>query len=435
MSKNYSKLKRMALLAVMMCISICMLAGLNHQVSFTASGVATVLDKVEVQNLTNGQGVVVEGGGALLLTEATALFQLNADQRIQILNDRNTDEIRLSIFSEAPARSQITVVAVDGRAILNFSGMLDAGVSIFKLLLPKGVYVVSIRQNDNQFSSRVVGNANVAPRMFYEGLYGYTQSAKVASTSVPLLYQEGERLLFKGFSGNYVCIVTAIVSQNKVVNFDFVECKDADGNYYSTVKIGNQIWMAENLKTTKYNDGLPITLVTDKTAWGTSMSAAYCWYNNDMTRYKDLYGALYNWYTVITGKLAPTGWHVPTDEEWIVLENYLIENGYNYDGSVVENKVAKSLAGNSIWMNNTKDGTVGNDLKKNNSTGFGGMPGGNRSAGGNFYDVEGYGGWWNASSGGTLSDGWNRALYMNYNYLVRYTGSGRAGFSIRCVKD
>ena len=92
--------------------------------------------------------------------------------------------------------------------------------------------------------------------------------------------------------------------------------KDTDGNVYHTVTIGTQVWMKENLKTTKYNDGTPIPLVAESKAWGNLSTPAYCWF-------KTKYGALYNWYTVNTGKLCPLGWHVPTDAEWTKLITYL----------------------------------------------------------------------------------------------------------------
>jgi uncharacterized protein (TIGR02145 family) len=94
--------------------------------------------------------------------------------------------------------------------------------------------------------------------------------------------------------------------------------KDFDGYVYKTVRISNQTWMAENLKTARYNDGTPISLVADNPSWSNSVSACYCWYNNDIQN-KDSYGALYNWQAVNTDKLCPTGWHVPTDAEWTTL--------------------------------------------------------------------------------------------------------------------
>jgi uncharacterized protein (TIGR02145 family) len=98
--------------------------------------------------------------------------------------------------------------------------------------------------------------------------------------------------------------------------------KDIDGNVYKTVTIGKQVWMAENLKTAKYNDGKTIPLVTDNTEWSNLSAPAYCWYNNDIAN-KEVYGALYNWYTVNTNKVCPKGWHIPIDAEWTTLTTYL----------------------------------------------------------------------------------------------------------------
>ncbi|MGB4293792.1 MAG: FISUMP domain-containing protein, partial [Bacteroidales bacterium] len=130
---------------------------------------------------------------------------------------------------------------------------------------------------------------------------------------------------------------------------------DVDGNRYKVIMIGNQLWMAENLRTTKYNDGTPIPLVTDNTAWSNLTSPGYCWYDNNSTN-KDTYGALYNWYTVNTGKLCPSGWHVPSDDEWTIMQNYLIANGFNYDGTTYYNKYAKALASTTGWTSSAVTG-------------------------------------------------------------------------------
>lgn len=99
---------------------------------------------------------------------------------------------------------------------------------------------------------------------------------------------------------------------------------DIDGNIYHTVKIGDQVWMAENLKTTKYRNGDPIPNVTDNEAWGDLNSGAYCCYNNDSSTYKGIYGALYNWFAVTDIRnIVPKGRHVPTDQEWGILIDFL----------------------------------------------------------------------------------------------------------------
>jgi len=207
---------------------------------------------------------------------------------------------------------------------------------------------------------------------------------------------------------------------------------DIDGNVYKTITIGTQTWMAENLRTTKYNDGTAIPNVVDAT-WGSLTTPAYCWYNNDATTYKVTYGALYNWYAVNTGELAPTGWHVPTDAEWTTLGNYLAANGYNYDGSTSGNYFAKSLAANTNWAINTGSGSIGNDLSKNNRTGFSAQPGGSRNING-FYNVGDDGGWWSSTEGIT-NYAWVRNLYYYGSILYRYDDIKHDGFSVRCVKN
>ncbi len=207
------------------------------------------------------------------------------------------------------------------------------------------------------------------------------------------------------------------------------------------MKIGTQTWMVENLKTTHYKDGKAIPLITDNTAWTNLISPGYCWYNNDATTYKNTYGALYNWYAVNTAKLAPTGWHVPTDTEWTTLENYLVANGYNYDGTTTVNKIAKALAATTNWISSTNTGTIGNDLIKNNSSGFTALPGGNRYCSGAFGygsgafgNVGDSGNWW-SSSEGKSADAWYRLLYYAGNILGRNYGTKSYGFSVRCIKD
>jgi uncharacterized protein (TIGR02145 family) len=109
----------------------------------------------------------------------------------------------------------------------------------------------------------------------------------------------------------------------KFRTFDAALLTDTDGNEYATTTIGTQVWMTEPLRTTKYNDGSPIPLVTDSLEWVNLESPGYCWYRNDAATYKESYGALYNWYAVSSGKLCPSGWHVPEEQEWVDLINYL----------------------------------------------------------------------------------------------------------------
>jgi len=216
---------------------------------------------------------------------------------------------------------------------------------------------------------------------------------------------------------------------------------DIDGNGYSTVTIGTQTWLSENLKTTKFNDGIEIPLTNDNQKWCENKSPAYCWYNREISN-KDLYGALYNWYTVNTNKLCPVGWHVPKDDEWTTLEIYLQNNGYNYDGTVdtdndreTYNKIAKSLAATTNWMSTFGEGVIGFNILANNSSGFNAFPGGLRMYGdGSFMQYGSFGTWWSASESNN-DKAWYRILGFYNSFISKDDFKKNAGFSIRCLKD
>jgi uncharacterized protein (TIGR02145 family) len=206
---------------------------------------------------------------------------------------------------------------------------------------------------------------------------------------------------------------------------------DNDGNTYNTVTLGKQVWMAENLKTTHYNDGSEIPLITDATVWNGLATPAYCWYENDFA-YKNIYGALYNWYTVLNSKLCPTGWHVPTDAEWTTLANYLANNGYGYQGSGID--ISKSLAATWGWNTSSEAGTPGNEPVNNNSSGFTALPGGGRDHNGSYYYLGSWGLWW-SSTGNPTNGARHRGMIYDNSYFNILNSDMRVGFSIRCVKD
>jgi hypothetical protein len=149
------------------------------------------------------------------------------------------------------------------------------------------------------------------------------------------------------------------------------------------VTIGTQVWIVENLKTTKYNDGRAVPLVNDNTAWSALTTPAYCWYNNDETANKNKYGALYNWFAVNTNKLCPTGWHVPTDVEWATLTP--ISGGYRY-----------------------VDGT--------------------------FYDIKNVSYWWSATESSTTS-AYYSGVFWDGSDVKRDYSNKKDGFSVRCVQN
>ena len=214
---------------------------------------------------------------------------------------------------------------------------------------------------------------------------------------------------------------------------------DYDGNYYDTVRIGSQTWIAENLVTTHFNDGTNLPYVPGYAAWADLTTPAYGWYNNSYATYKDTYGALYNWYAVEkNGNLCPAGWRVPTDGEWTVMDNYLIANGFNYDNTTIGNKFAKALASANGWDIYDVEGSVGNTdyPEKRNVTGFTGLPGGFLEAVSDpgFGYVGREGEWWTATEF-SATHAWNRDLFFMNVQEGRWSSNNKKnGLSVRCVK-
>jgi uncharacterized protein (TIGR02145 family) len=203
--------------------------------------------------------------------------------------------------------------------------------------------------------------------------------------------------------------------------------------------------MAENLRVTKYNDGSLIPLDTSTATWENDTTPKYCFYNNttDSGSIKK-YGALYNWHVVNTAnpkKIAPIGWHVSSDGEWTILQNYLITNGYNWDGTMSGNKISKSLAAKTDWrFYTTLAGSIGNDLTKNNSSGFSALPGGVRGPFGIFAgqgnnDMTSLGCWWSATEAIDGSIARCRILDIYNVDLGRTNYDESQGFSVRLVRN
>ncbi|MBL4586299.1 MAG: PKD domain-containing protein [Flavobacteriales bacterium] len=198
---------------------------------------------------------------------------------------------------------------------------------------------------------------------------------------------------------------------------DDLTVTDIDGNTYPVVTIGGQCWMAENLRTTRYRNGVVIPLVTDSIEWITQITAAYCWYDNDNTN-EATYGKLYNWFAVVdTSRICPNGWHVPSDFEMTVLTTFL--GGTDIAGGQLKE------TGTSNWESPNAGAT--------NSTGFSALPGGYRFSDGAFY-YKGFNGlYWSSTKDGSLS--WFRTLNNETPESYRAALFRRSGYSCRCVKD
>ena len=217
---------------------------------------------------------------------------------------------------------------------------------------------------------------------------------------------------------------------------------DQDSNYFEIKYYGSQLWAIENAAVVTYRDGTPIPEVTDATEWGNLTTGAWCYYNNDPSN-----GKLYNWYAVAgihdndentpNKEFAPEGWHVPTDNEWTTLEEYLIANGYNYDGSTTENKIGKSMVSTTGWNESSNTGAIGNDQSLNNSSDFNAFPVGNRGeTNGSFLSYGDLSSFWSSTTVYCCPiDVWYRRLHKDYSELTILASFKGAGLSVRFVSD
>ena len=211
------------------------------------------------------------------------------------------------------------------------------------------------------------------------------------------------------------------------------ECKPVtfDGYTYDVVQIGDQCWFAENLRTRHYANGDEITGDLSKEEWTTTDSGARAVYGEgELSREKllenlKMYGGLYNWYAVDDERgLCPTGWHVPTDGEWMTLE---MELG-------MTEAQANDIHGRGTDQGDQMKTTYGWDFPGTNSSGFSGLPGGARSTNGNFYNAGGNGNWWSSSPIGLFS-AWTRFMFFDGKRVYRLDGYRQIGFSVRCLRD
>ncbi len=200
-----------------------------------------------------------------------------------------------------------------------------------------------------------------------------------------------------------------------------------DGRTYDLVEISGQCWFADNLATDQYRNGDLIPTGLDNTAWQNTTAGAYAIYNNDLT--SDVtYGKLYNWYTTVdTRGLCPTGWHVPTECEWMYLESKLGMSPWTIEEVSGRGTDQGGKMKSTIGWNSPNTGA-------SNSSGFTALPGGYRNGNGTYASIGLFGNWWSSTEYDS-DNAWSRGLYYLNSSVYRNYYSKHFGFSVRCVRD
>ena len=413
----------------MVCALLLMLAprgtAQNYEITFSGSGLSTSVATVEVWNLTADTTFSMSGSDTLLLVRPVGIKTASqTDLGMSIYPNPAHNSGTLTFSNPEAGRVSVDVFDVSGKQLVSWQQILPPGNQLFQIEgMGTGMFMVKVSTPQHSATTKWVTYASgtTHPTVSWIGNAGQTRTFRTLSGSkstIELDYQDGDQLMFKGVSGNYSRIITLVATQSENIDFEFIACTDEDNNHYTVVTIGNQTWMASNLKTTKYNDGTPIPEVTEANSWANTTTPAYCWYDNDPAN-ASVYGALYKWQTVDGGDLCPTGWRVPTTTDWTVLVNYL---------------GADTLAGGMLKETGTQHwdtlmpGTT-------NSTGFTALPGGMRSvSGGTFQNKGSHAYFWTSED---YSAHFAHMRYMTYNSnAFSAAGNNKGnGFSVRCVKE
>jgi uncharacterized protein (TIGR02145 family) len=406
----------------------------NYLIYFTGTGASNIVSSVKVENLKDGRTITLIGDNILHLTETVGIYSSEADQpfKIKIYPNPTYDNSFVEILPPVEGEATFTVFDMTGKQLFQIRKYFEKSLNVFKLTgIRHGYYLITVRGDSYKISGKLLCTGQSNGMINIEEVVNNIQAVdektheiemKGDQSIIDMEYTTGDRLKFTGISGVYSTVITDVPTADKTIEFKFIACSDIDTNNYSVVQIGSQIWMAENLKTTKYYDGKPIPNVTDSYSWSGLTSPAYCWYNNDIG-FKDTYGALYNWYSINTGNLCPSGWHVPSSAEWTTLIAFL--SGASVAGSHMKE------TGTTHWSGpNNAD----------NSSGFSALPAGVRKDtflpwyDYGIFDLMNTSAWFTASDEASatfaywldLSNGSTLATLQN-------SSPKNTGFSVRCI--
>ena len=418
----------------------------EYTINFTAGGDATSIDEITATNLTTNETITVSGNESIILRSiSTQIEDISKNKTLKITSNPYNSSATFTYHSKSNHSAIISLNSLTGKVLQYLKVTLNTGLNQFNISANNpGVYILTLITEEKQNSIKLLQTGSGNGLISHFGSINSYQSKSSLSENI-LNISSDDIISMKIRQGDLVTIINEVPISSETIEVELYECIDGDNNSYPIVQIGNQWWMAENLKTTTYSDGTSIPHITRNDTWSnltnSNSTKGYCFFNNNT----DLnYGALYTYGAAVNGETqisdnpvqgaCPTGWHVPSDTEWNEMLTYLINNGFNYDGSTDENKVAKALASNNEWQSYYNEaGLIGIDLSKNNKSGFTALSVSVRYKDEGFSSPDGAS-WWSA----TESDSeyaYNWYLTSDSYGLGTEDTQKSHGLSVRCVKD
>ena len=423
---------------------------------FTAenNGQYIPLDSILIENLTQGGDTTLYAPDTVLVldylsgignNEAIGENTFSVSQNYPNPFKRKT-EVNLHLQEEDYIK--ISVRDILGRELAHYKNNLNRGNHSFVFYSGNETYYLLTVSGKQTSQTIKMLNANSTTnyeekcKIVYDKYENTVIGFKSQEAINNFIFSLGDELKYTAFTdlGEQTITDSPTITQTYIFQYATgIPCPgmptitDIDGNEYNTVLIGEQCWMKENLKTTTYQNGTPIPNVTDDNAWYNLTTGAYVWYGNDIS-WKDTYGALYNWYaTVDANSLCPTGWHVPTNDEWTTLADFIGGTGSPNGNKLKSCRQVNSPQGGGCntsehprWDESSENGT--------DDYGFSGLPSGYRGNVGEFGNVGGTGIWWSSTEESSIS-AWGRYLHDSNGSAGVLDYMKRKGFSVRCLRD
>jgi len=428
--------------------------------TFTAddNGQHVPLNSILIENLTQGGDTTLYAPDTVLVlycvTGMEEVSGFNGNDLSLSQNYPNPMKGKTIVSLWLPERNdiQVTISDVIGREVANQEFRLNGGTHTFTFYPGReSLYFLTARADQQSRTIKMFnspGNAAVSGlcTLEYNGEKTGSGGYKAGIMLNNFVFDLGDQLQYTASSvlGDRTIIDTPTGNQTYTFQYGsggapcpgMPTITDIDGNVYNTVLIGAQCWMKENLKTTTYRNGTAIPNITDANTWDNLTTGAYVWYDNDIS-WKDKYGALYNWFTTVDPNgLCPTGWHVPTDDEWTNLTDYIGGTSSPHANELKSCRQVNSPLGGGCntsehprWEEDTYYGNYGTD-----DYGYSGLPGGARYSYGVFNDVGSFGIWW-SSTEYSSSYAWFRYLGYYFGYVSANSYIKQNGFSVRCLRD
>jgi uncharacterized protein (TIGR02145 family) len=435
--------------AIIMIIAVVKISAQNYQINFTGTGESTSIDSVKVENLSQCISLTIAGSDTLNLTSTVGINEkLHPNEcHLSIYPNPFSGYCFIEFKAISAGNAYILVYDLWGKMVLQKREFFQQGHRKFFLDgIQPGIYNLKIESAEYLYTAKFISTASclTSPELINmeppggtkEGidLQGPAAVKDIHGTKslINMQFNAGDTLKLTGKSGNYRTVSMLFPNQSQTVTFNFVQCTDADNNSYSVVQIGSQLWMQENLKTTKYRDGTDIPNVQDSAAWGNLNTGAYCDYHN-LPAEGAYYGHLYNFYAVADSRnICPSGWHIASNHEWNIMEKFLdptVDTTALGGRGTVIGRILKEGC-DTRWE--YLDSTYGLNpagftaLCTNYRTATGAW---SKAPGNNHDDC-----FWTATSYNTNS-AWFRSLRWCYSDIYSLFPMKRGGCSARCIRD